>query len=187
MLLPSVPGLGNSAGVRETGRFFDRQRIHVSAQHDGGTVPVTQNADHARLADSRGDLESDFLEMVRRNSRSASLLHREFGVSVNVLVNSLQVREHGVQRRKHLSWFLHIGHLNSCAIILPHDPKEGTLEQRCSPNAIVTGCKPGFQLQELRETLCSEGLTSSCQTALALRSWRGGGRWIEARQRGRLA
>ncbi len=39
----AVPiGRGRRAGVRETGRFLNRQRVHVSAEHDGRAVAVAK-------------------------------------------------------------------------------------------------------------------------------------------------
>ena len=51
-------GCRNCTGIGKTGRFFDGQRIHVSAQHHGWAVSVAQDANNPRLPDSCGDLES---------------------------------------------------------------------------------------------------------------------------------
>ena len=101
----------NHAGIRKTGRFLDGQRIHIRPQHYGWAVSVAQYTDNPRLADSCRDLEAAFPQMVRRNGCSARFLHRQFGMSVNVLVNRLQLREQFIQWSKHLSWLLSIGHL----------------------------------------------------------------------------
>src|SRR5579864_1527891 len=77
----------NCTRIGETSSFLDGQRIHVSAQHYGWTFSIAQYTDNARFADCCGDLKPVGLEMIRRNLSGSCLVHRQFGVGVDVFVD----------------------------------------------------------------------------------------------------
>ena len=78
--------------------LLHRQRVHVGAQHDGGAVAVAQHADDAGLPDPRRHLVAGGAKPLRRDACSPGLLHREFGVRVEIGVQLLQLREQPVER-----------------------------------------------------------------------------------------
>ena len=85
----AIWGLRNCTRIGESSSLLDGQCIHVSAQHYGWAVSVAQYTDNSRLADSCGDLKADGLEMIRRNLSGSCLVHRQFGVGMDVFVDSL--------------------------------------------------------------------------------------------------
>src|SRR3954454_8831111 len=84
---------GCLAGVREACRLFDRKRVHVGAQHDGGAITVAQKADDARLADPRRHLVAGGAQAFRREVGRPRFAHRELWMRMNILVERLEVRE----------------------------------------------------------------------------------------------
>ncbi len=90
-------GRGDLARIGQTGRFLDRQRIHVRAQHHDRTVAVAQQSHDARLADARGDVVARVAQPLCSDARGARLLHRELGMRVNVLVELLEIRQQRVE------------------------------------------------------------------------------------------
>ena len=85
------------AGIGKAGCFLDGQRVHVGAQHDGRPVAVAEQADDAGLSDARRDFVAGRAKTVCRQSRRASLLHRQFGMRMHVLVKRFQFREEGIE------------------------------------------------------------------------------------------
>ena len=82
---------GDPAGVRQPGRFLDRERVHVGSQHHRWAVTVREHADDARPADARRDLVTGALEPVSRSARGALLLQRQLGMRVQIAVEVLEL------------------------------------------------------------------------------------------------
>ncbi len=91
-------GPGPGAGIGQAGVLLHRQRVHVRAQQDGGSVAVAQEPDDARSAHALGNLEPEILQPARRDAGRAPLLHGEFGMGMEILVDPPQRRELRVGR-----------------------------------------------------------------------------------------
>lgn len=50
------------AGIRETGFFHDRQRVHISADQHDWTFAIFQDPDHSELAHARRHFRACFLQ-----------------------------------------------------------------------------------------------------------------------------
>ena len=88
--LPVAVGRRDVAGIGQAGRFLNRKRVHVGAQHDDWTVAVAQQTDNARLSDSGGHFIAGRTKTVRRDARRPRFLHRQFGMSMDVFVDGFQ-------------------------------------------------------------------------------------------------
>jgi len=81
----------DGARVLEARLLLDRQRVHVGAQHHRRSVAVAEHADDAGAADPGRHLEPGGLQPARCDAGGAFLLHRQLRVSVEVLVEVLDV------------------------------------------------------------------------------------------------
>ena len=88
------------AGVRQTGRFFDRQRVHVGAQHHRRSVAVSKQAHHAGLPDAGRHLVTCGAKMIRRQARRTRFMHRQLRVRVDILVEAFEVWQQTFQVRQ---------------------------------------------------------------------------------------
>ncbi len=84
-------------GIRQTRRFFDGQRIHIGAQHDCRAIAVAQQAYDARFTDAGRNLVACGTQTICGQTCRARLLHREFGMRVQILIKGLQVRKQAIE------------------------------------------------------------------------------------------
>jgi hypothetical protein len=102
------------AGIGKSGVLGDGERIHVRTQHHCRPFAVAEQSDHARLAHAGGHRVTGFSELVGGDARCSRLVHRQFGMGVNVLIKRFQFGEQLAQVRQH----------NGCAVgggMLDHD------------------------------------------------------------------
>lgn len=101
------PARGDGTGIRQVGRFADRQGVHVGTEQDRRPVPVGQHADHPGSADPLVDLVAVFPEPGGHQRRGAVLLMGQLGIGVQIPVEVLlpipdgsQLGEHGRHPRR---------------------------------------------------------------------------------------
>ena len=70
---------------RHVGLLGDGQPVHIGAQgHDRPGSPSVQNADDARMRDTRAHFQAELSQVLGHDLRSAKLPVAEFGVGVEV-------------------------------------------------------------------------------------------------------
>ena len=79
------------AGIGKAGILGDRQRIHVGAKHDRWPFAVAEQPNHTGLAHTGRYLKTGFPEPVGGDVRRSRLVHRQFGIGVNVLIKGLKI------------------------------------------------------------------------------------------------
>ncbi|WFU23714.1 hypothetical protein QA649_37860 [Bradyrhizobium sp. CB1717] len=79
------------AGIGKPSALRDGQRIHVGAQHHCRPFAVAKQPNHTRPAHSFRYLEACFPESVGGHTGRSLLLHRQFGMGVNVFVESFKI------------------------------------------------------------------------------------------------
>jgi hypothetical protein len=84
------------AGIGQTGRLFDRERIHVGAQHHGGPVAIAEQADDAGLAHSRRHLVTGRPKPVRGQACCPPLLHRQLGMRMQIFIERFEIGEQAI-------------------------------------------------------------------------------------------
>ncbi len=77
------PGMG--AGVRQTGRFGNRQSVHVGADAERFSWPALQCGDNAGLSYAARDAVTPFRQPLRHQIRRRELLKAQLRVGVNVV------------------------------------------------------------------------------------------------------
>ena len=83
---------GNGGAERQVRHLLHRQRIHVGAQAEGTVAgAVAQRADDAGLADLASDVQAPGFELARDDVGGAVFLKAEFGMSMEVMTNGLQL------------------------------------------------------------------------------------------------
>ena len=88
------------AGIGKAGVLRDRQRIHVGAQHHCWPLAVAEQSHHARLAHPGRNLVTGFPQPVGGDARRSRLVHRQFGMGVNVLIKRFKIGEQLAQVRQ---------------------------------------------------------------------------------------
>jgi hypothetical protein len=63
----------------------------MSAQHYGRPFTVAEQSNHARLAYPGRHLVASFPELVGRNAGRSRLMHRQFGMVVNVFIKRFKI------------------------------------------------------------------------------------------------
>jgi hypothetical protein len=102
------------AGIGKAGVLGDRQRIHVRAQHHRRPLAVAEQSNHTRLAHPGRHLVPSFPEPVGGDARRSRLVHRQFGMGVNILIEWFKIGYQLAQVRQD----------NGCAVgggMLNHD------------------------------------------------------------------
>jgi hypothetical protein len=81
-----------AAGVGNTGRFLNRQRVHVGAQADCALAIATpQHANHAMAANATMRLDPPALQQLGDDPRRARHLQPELRVGVQIAADRRQV------------------------------------------------------------------------------------------------
>ncbi|MNV30449.1 hypothetical protein D3C71_1217160 [compost metagenome] len=83
------------AGIRQTGGFLDRQRIHVGAQANGPTLAIFQGGNDPGLAHPGADLKAP-LSQTRGNPLTGGEF---FKTQLRVRVNAVTYRDHFILHR----------------------------------------------------------------------------------------
>jgi hypothetical protein len=63
----------------------------MSAQHYGWPFAVAEQSNHTRLAYPGRHLVASFPELVGRNAGRSRLMHRQFGMGVNVFIKRFKI------------------------------------------------------------------------------------------------
>ena len=87
--LPRAVSGSHLAGVGQTRRFLNRQRVHVGAQHDSRSVTVAQQTDNAGLSQICGHFITGSTKTVRRDASGPCFLHGQFWMSMDIFVDRL--------------------------------------------------------------------------------------------------
>ena len=87
------------AGIRETGFFHDRQRVHISADQHDWTFAIFQDPDHSELAHARRHFRPCFFEFFGDPLGGLDFLTRKLRVSMEMRVESHQIIELRAQPR----------------------------------------------------------------------------------------
>ncbi|MNO60086.1 hypothetical protein D3C76_506890 [compost metagenome] len=87
-----------AAAVGSAGGLVNGQRVHVGTQAElAWAAAVAQHADHAGLADACVHLVAPVFEQLRDQGRGAAFFETEFGVSVDIVADGVQVAGHVVE------------------------------------------------------------------------------------------
>jgi hypothetical protein len=79
------------AGIGKAGILGDRQRIHIRAQHHCWPFAVAEQPNHTSLTHSGCHFVASLLQSIGGNARRSRLLHRQFGVGVDVLIEGIEI------------------------------------------------------------------------------------------------
>ena len=82
---------GDRARVRQPGLFFDRERVHVAADENGGARAVLEHAYDAVFSDVSRYFVAGFLQLLGDASGSFFFLEGKLGMGVKVFVEGEEV------------------------------------------------------------------------------------------------
>jgi hypothetical protein len=82
--------------VCETGAFFYGKRIEFGAQHDSGASTILENGDHTGSAHIRCDFVARLAETIGEQSGGLSLVRGEFGILMEMEVESVRFGDDGL-------------------------------------------------------------------------------------------
>jgi len=110
----------------------DGERIHIGAQHHCRSFAIAEQSNHARLAHARRHLVTGLSQPVGSNTCRPRLVHRQFGMGVNVFIKRFQLGEQFAEARQH----------HGCAVgggRLSHDQSPFVIDGDCE--RLVSDCE----------------------------------------------
>ena len=85
---------------------MDRQSVHIGPKHDNRAFTIAEYPDYSGFSNARCYLITRRLESLRGDFGRPVLLHRQFGVGMNVFVNGFKIGNQRLQIGKNRLRFM---------------------------------------------------------------------------------